>query len=101
MYKSHVSRFTLFEIALDFFCGIQSQMMASVPMVAILYFCHEILHCTRLVLHRHHALKVPEVWDQHHLVVKCNKNTYNFVCLSILMVLSESFDIPTQSHGSL
>lgn len=29
-------------------------MMASVPMVAILYFCHEIMYCTRLVLHRHH-----------------------------------------------
>lgn len=37
-----------------FLWGIQSQMMASVPMVAILYFCHVIMYCTRLVLHRHH-----------------------------------------------
>lgn len=75
--------------------------MASVPMVAILYFCHEILYCTRLILHQHPALEVLEVWDQHHPVVKCNKSTYNFVCLAIFMVLLESFDIPTQSHGSL
>lgn len=70
-----------------FLWGIQSQMMASVPMVVILHFCHEILYCTRLILHQHHALKVLEVWDQHHPVVKCNKNRYNFVCLSIFMVL--------------